>query len=145
MEHAQQLRLLAIVELSDLVEEHRPLGGQLEAARAALERAGEGAPLVAEELALDQRRRERRAVDVHERALRPWRAGVQRARGGALAGAGLAREQHRRPQRRHAADLRAQPAHGAALADQLATQLGVARFAHRASAVRLAPIARDAA
>ena len=54
------------LELADLVEEERAAARELEAADARRDGAGEGAALVAEELALDEARRERRAVDVHE-------------------------------------------------------------------------------
>ena len=56
--------------LADLVEEQRAALGQLEAAPLARLRAGEGALLVAEQLGLDQRLRQRRAVDLDERLLR---------------------------------------------------------------------------
>ena len=51
LEHAQQLRLQLDGNLTHLVEEERAAVGQLEHARAALIRAGEGAALVAEDLA----------------------------------------------------------------------------------------------
>ena len=53
--------------------------------------AGERALLVAEQLALEQRLRQRGAVDRHERSRRALAPGVQRARGDLLAGAALAR------------------------------------------------------
>ena len=53
LQHAQQLRLQLQREVADLVEEERPAVGQLEAAGVRGDRAGEGALLVAEELALD--------------------------------------------------------------------------------------------
>ena len=60
----------------------------------ALQRAGEGALLVAEQLALDQPLRDRPAVDLDQRPV-PARAPlVQRAGDQLLAGAGLAGEQH---------------------------------------------------
>ena len=67
-----------------------PRGG-----RASLVRAGERAALVAEELALEERLRERRAVDLHERPLRARRARVDRFGDDLLADAGLAEEEHR--------------------------------------------------
>ena len=42
-------------QLADLVEEHRAAVGRLEQAGLAPDRAGEGAALVAEQLALEQR------------------------------------------------------------------------------------------
>ena len=67
LQHAQQLRLQLERQLADLVEEDRAAVGQLEAAGLRRVRAGEGAALAAEQLALDQRRRQRRAVDDDER------------------------------------------------------------------------------
>ena len=58
-----------------------------------LSRAGERALLVAEELALEQRGRERRAVDAHERPLAA-RQLVQRLGQHLLADAGLAEDEH---------------------------------------------------
>ena len=61
----------------------------------AVGRAGEGAALVAEQLALDQLARDRRHVDRHERARAALAVIVQRARDQLLAGAGLAVDHHR--------------------------------------------------
>src|SRR5262249_61392787 len=72
LEHVQQLGLERRVELADLVEEDRAAVGRLEASRLALVRAGEGAPLVTEELALEQLARHRGAVDLDERGAAPW-------------------------------------------------------------------------
>ncbi len=57
LQHPQQLRLHLERQLADLVEEERAAVGDLEAAERALDGAGEGALLVAEQLALDERRR----------------------------------------------------------------------------------------
>ena len=57
--------------------------------------AGERALFVPEQLALDERRRQRRAVDAHERARVAAAAFVERARKQFLAGAGRPGEQHR--------------------------------------------------
>src|SRR5258708_3016052 len=57
-------------------------------------RAVEGAALVAEQLALEDRFGDRRAVDRHERPRRARRVLVQRAREQLLAGAALAEQQH---------------------------------------------------
>ena len=51
LQHAQQLELQRRRHVADLVEEQRPLVGQLEAPELALDRAGERALLVAEQLA----------------------------------------------------------------------------------------------
>jgi len=50
-------------ELADLVEKERAPGSELEAARLLPVRSGEGAPFMAEELRLDERFWQRRAVD----------------------------------------------------------------------------------
>ena len=60
---------------------------------ASRDRAGERAALVAEELALDERRRQRGAVDRDERPLRRGAPFVNRAREQFLAGAGLPDQQ----------------------------------------------------
>ena len=67
LERAQELRLQLERQLADLVEEERAAVGALEGAGDAGDGAGEGAALVAEELALDQRRRHGAAVDDDER------------------------------------------------------------------------------
>ena len=54
------------MHLADLVQEDRSVVRVLELAELALLGAGEGALLEAEELALEQLRRQRRAVDLHE-------------------------------------------------------------------------------
>ena len=59
-------------------------------------RAGEGALLVAEQLALEHAGRERRAVDAHERLVLARRVDVDGVRDQLLAGAGLAAQEHRR-------------------------------------------------
>src|SRR6185312_10109026 len=67
LERAQQLRLEVEWELADLVEKHRATVRELERTDARADRTGERALLVAEQLALDQVRRNRRAVDDDER------------------------------------------------------------------------------
>ena len=67
LQHAQQLDLQLRRQLADLVEEDRPAVGQLEPADAPGDRAGERALLVPEQLALDQARRQRGAVDLDQR------------------------------------------------------------------------------
>src|SRR5262245_49242856 len=65
----EELGLGARVHLRDLVEEEGTALGELEAARPPLEGAREGPLLVAEDLALEQRLGDRRAVDGDERAM----------------------------------------------------------------------------
>ncbi len=95
LEGAQQLRLERRRQLGDLVEEERSAVGLHEEAPARAVGAGEGAAGVAEELALQQVLRNRRAVDRHERAAASRRLGVDGPGENLLAGAALAGEQHR--------------------------------------------------
>ena len=111
LEAAQQLRLVLERELAELVEEHRATIGALEHARAGRDRAGERAALVTEQLALDERRRDRAAIEHDERLAAPARARVERARDELLAGAGLAIDDDRRLGRRDACAQREQLAH----------------------------------
>jgi hypothetical protein len=67
LEHAQQLHLQVERHLGDLVEEQRAAVGALEEAQVLPVGAGEAALLVAEDLAFDQVRRDRAAVDREER------------------------------------------------------------------------------
>src|SRR4051794_7223535 len=66
-EHAQQLDLELDRHLRDFVEEDRAALGHFEVALAAFDCVREGALLVAEDLGLDQRRRDRPAVERDER------------------------------------------------------------------------------
>ena len=95
LQDAQQLRLHLQRQLADLVEEQRAAVGQLEAAGSGRDRAGERAPLVPEQLALEQRRRawrrSSRATNGRSRAAEV----VDRPRDELLAGARLAEDQHR--------------------------------------------------
>ncbi len=76
LEHAQQLRLGSGRKVADLVQEQGALMGLLELADPAPVRVGEGAALVAEQLALQQRFRNGRTVDRQE-GCRHARAVVQ--------------------------------------------------------------------
>ena len=95
LERAQQLRLQVERQLANLVEEQRAALGALERARVLGVRAGEGAALVAEELALDQVGGHRAAVEDDERAARARAHVVDRVREDVLAGAGLAGQRRR--------------------------------------------------
>ena len=72
-----------------------PPGGTLEPAGLLAVGAGEGAALVAEELALDQALGQCPAIDPDERAGRATRVAVQRGGDQLLAGAALADDQDR--------------------------------------------------
>ena len=80
LEHAQELGLAHERKLPDLVEQDRPLTSGLERAGAGRGRAGERAALVPEQLALDQRLGDRRAVDDAKRLLGPGAPLVEQAR-----------------------------------------------------------------
>ena len=106
-------------QLADLVEEERAAVGLREEAAAGAVGAGEGALGVAEELALEQRLRDRGAVHRHEGLVAARRLRVDRAREHLLAGAALAREQHRGLVLRRALDelehLRSSPGEAATI------------------------------
>ena len=70
LQDPQQLGLQFQRQIADLVEEQRPAVRQLEPALPRRDGAGERAALVAEQLAFDQRRRQRRAVDADQRRCR---------------------------------------------------------------------------
>src|SRR5262245_17806710 len=105
LQHAQELGLDLRGQLAYLVEEQRAAVGELEAAAPLLDGAGEGAFLVAEELAFHELARERRAVDLDECPLAPAAELVDRARDELLPGAGLTLDQDRAIGRRHLRDL----------------------------------------
>ena len=84
LQHAQQVDLDLGRHVADLVEEQRALVGELDLAAAAGHRAGERAPLVAEQLALQQPLGEGAAVHHHERAEAAVALGVDEARDSSL-------------------------------------------------------------
>src|SRR5688572_1901620 len=67
LQHAQQLGLHLERQLANLVQEDRASFGLLEAPGASSDRPGEGALLVPEQLALQERARNGAAVHLHER------------------------------------------------------------------------------
>src|SRR5262249_49832618 len=67
LQDPQELRLELEGNLADLVEEERPPVGNFEPADLLPDRPGEGAPLVTEELALEETRGDRRAIQLDER------------------------------------------------------------------------------
>jgi hypothetical protein len=93
LEHAQELGLQVEPHLGDLVEEERAAVRALERSLHPLDRAGEGALLVAEERALHQPLRERRAVELDEGPIAPLALVVDGAREELLAGPALALEE----------------------------------------------------
>src|ERR1051326_6120480 len=120
LEHAQELDLQLDRHLRDLVEEHRPALGQLEVALAALDGVRERALLMAEDLRLDQRRRDRAAVEGDERFVAPARKRVDRVRHDLLARARLADDEDVRVGVRDHLDLFEELLHPRGLADQVA-------------------------
>jgi hypothetical protein len=90
LEDPQELGLRGQRQLADLVEEQRAAVGRGEATDAVVDRAGERALQVAEQLGLDQAVGDRRAVDRDERPGVALRGAVDGAREQLLAGAGLA-------------------------------------------------------
>src|SRR5882672_9888108 len=71
LDEAQELRLSRGRQIRDLVQEKRALVRQLHQTALGLACVGEGAPLVAEELVLEQMLRKRGAVERQERRLAP--------------------------------------------------------------------------
>ncbi len=128
LQDAQQLHLRRRRHLRDLVEEERPAIRELEAALAAVGRAGERALLVAEDLALEQRLGNRGAVDRHERHLRARAQLVDGLRDQLLAGARLAPDEHRCLRRRGLLDRLVDLPHLRAVADHLAERAVLAKL-----------------
>ena len=105
LQHAQEPHLRRERQLADLVEEQRAAVGALEPAAALRGGTGEAAALVAEQLGVDEARRDRTAVDAQDRPARARRPRVDRTRDDVLAGAGLAEQQDRCLGRRDLLDL----------------------------------------
>src|SRR6185312_4974580 len=82
--------------LRHFVEEQRAAVGALEEAAMLAVRAGEAPLLVAEQLAFDELRRDRAAVDRQEGLQPPAADFMDRLRDDFLAGAALARDEHGR-------------------------------------------------
>ena len=101
LKHSEELDLHRGGELSDLVEEERSVGRQLEASGLLPVRPGEGAALVAEQLGLEQRVGQRRAVDRDEGAVGAGAGVVNGAGDQFLPRPALPGEQHRRLRSRH--------------------------------------------
>ena len=120
LEHAQQVHLHVGRHLGDLVEEQRAAVGALEAAAVLPRRAGERALLVAEQLGLDQVRRDGAAVDGDERAAAALAAIVDRPGDELLARSRLAYDEDRGRRGRHLLDHRVHGSHGRGAAVELA-------------------------
>src|SRR5438132_886323 len=96
LEDPEELRLELEGDLADLVEEERAAMGHLEASDLLCDGPGEGAALVAEELALEKPRRDGRAIDLDEGPLPAAASVVDGARDRFLPRAGLAEDEHGR-------------------------------------------------
>ena len=83
-------------QLADLVQEQRSAVGPLEPPLSRFHCAGKGPPFVAEQLRVDQFRRDRSAVYAQKRTVAPRRLGVEHARNHFLAGARLAENENGR-------------------------------------------------
>src|SRR5439155_1747293 len=95
LKHAEELRLDRGSEITDLVEEERAARRELEATALETIRAGEGPPLVSEELGLRQRLWQGGAVDRDERTVGPSARIVDGTRDQLLPGPAFAGEQDR--------------------------------------------------
>ena len=118
---------MPIGDLTDLVEEERPAVGLLEAPFAAGDRAGEGAALVPEQLALEERLGQRRAVQAHERTLGARAGQVDRLGDELLAGAALAADQDRGARRPDLRDQREHLLHLRVVGDDVTERVALAQ------------------
>ena len=123
LQHAQQLGLHRQRHVADLIEKQRAAIRELElAGLAASPRAGERAFLIAEQLRLQQRFGNRRAVELDEGPLGTRRAAMQRMSIQLLASTGLATDQYRGAAGGDLAYLAGQLPHGGRIPDDV-TQL----------------------
>src|SRR4051794_10948228 len=131
LQYAQNFRLRLQAHVADLVEEERAAVGQLELAFAVIDRAGERAFAMSEQLRLDQLLGDRGAVDVDEWMLGALRETVQRPRNDFFSTAVLAGDEHAAVRRRGGAHLFIELLHRIALADQQLFQREMAvKIAH---------------
>jgi hypothetical protein len=117
LDEAQQLGLQGHRHVADLVEEEGAAVGHFNLAQSLLAGAGEGALLVAEQLALEQVLGNGRAVDGDEAPVLAPAHLVQGARDHLLAAAGLAQQHHRGRGRGHPFDGAAQLQHAVVARD----------------------------
>ncbi len=147
MQRAQQLGLQRQRQLAHLIEEQRAALRRLHAAGTLAAGTAEGTARMAEQLALGQRFRQRRAIDLHQRPCVPARQPVQPACKQLLADTRLAQQQHRQVALGDDAAFVQQRAQGLAMGDDLEVVVGrhrqrrgvlvLARQAHAALAQRL--------
>ena len=140
LQHPQQLHLRRRRHLRNLVEEQRAAVGQLEAAQPPFGRAGERAPLVAEDLALEQGVGNRRAVEGDERRGSARAQLVNGLRHQFLAGAGFAQQQHRGRRRRRLFQHVIEGAHRGAVPDDAAEPPALVQLAPQRLVLALLPV-----
>src|SRR5437016_5657698 len=104
LEHAQELRLEVERQVTDLVEEQGAAVRELETADPSRDGTGEGAALVAEELALQEAGGDGGAVELDERATAPGAERVDQAADQLLASSRLAPDEDGRIRRGHTLD-----------------------------------------
>jgi hypothetical protein len=127
LEHPEELRLETGRHLADLVEQQGSAVGFLEEPGPRRRGAREGAGDMSEELALQQRFRDARAVDGEEGAVGPRTLGVHGTRGQLLTGSALPLEQHGPVSACDATKVVEQSRHHVASADHSVE----VRYAHR--------------
>ncbi len=106
LQHTQQLHLHGGAHVADLIEKQRTAFSDLEPALARRDGAGEGAPLVSEQLGFEQIGGDRTAVDGHERPAATRAQVVNGASADFLAGAGFPEHEHGRVVARNLPDQR---------------------------------------
>src|SRR5213079_1385559 len=129
LEHAEQLQLHVERDALDLVQEQRPAGRELDLPHPIVNRARERAALVAEELALEERVREGRAVDGDEAAALALALKVDGARRELLAGPRLAVDEDGRVVLRQHADGLEDLVHDAVAAHHVGEAVAVRELA----------------
>lgn len=123
IEHPQQLHLRGEADFADLVEEDGAAVGDLEQPRLRAIGTREGAALVSEQLVLQQRLLQCRALHHDERAMAPRAARVQQLGDHLLARPGLAGDEHGGVGGRHAFDQVQQLPERRAVADERAAEI----------------------
>ena len=118
LQHAQQLRLRLDMHIADLVQKQRPPIRKLKLALPLRSRPGKRPPLVPEQLALDQLRRQRRCIHRDKRPRLSPALLVNRPRDQLLTRTALPANQHPCIGHRHLADQIINPLHRAAATNQ---------------------------
>src|SRR5262249_13111201 len=128
LQDAEQLRLRFGRKLGHLVEEERSTMCQLEPSETALQRTGERSLLVAEQLALDQCRSDRGAIDLDERTVTSRAELMHGIREELLPGSGLAEQEHGRLGGSDTLDAGEHLTNGLAVSNDARAQLGTQLF-----------------